>query len=71
MQLHSHDSGNQNSHKGGTEAHTDCLASQTTTVLALPIGKNVQTDLQFRSVDPSMCHTTPEASTWVGGRETI
>lgn len=67
MQLHSYDSGNQYSHKGETEVHTDCLASQTTTMLALPIGKNVQTDLQFCSVDPSMCHTTPKASTYIGG----
>ena len=67
MQLHSYDSGNQYSHKGETEVHTDCLASRTTTMLALPIGKNVQTDLQFCSVDPSMCHTTPKASTYIGG----
>ena len=67
MQLHSYDSGNQYSHKGETEVHTDCLASQTTTMLALPIGKNVQTGLQFCSVDPSMCHTTPKASTYIGG----
>lgn len=37
-----HDS---DSHTSGTEAHTASPASQTTTVLALPIGKTVQKDL--------------------------